>query len=78
MTLLVILSVLHLGRLEQIEDDGEINLLYMCVCVRVNTTLLINPRRTSARVMVVAVSVCLSITTLAVAWQNSTLKLRYD
>ena len=32
-TLFVILSVLHLGRLEQIEDDGEINL--SCVCILV-------------------------------------------
>ena len=42
--------------------------------------LVVNPRRAcAARVMVVAVcvclSVCLSVTTLAAAWHNSTLKL---
>ena len=48
---------------------------------------IVNPRRAcAARIMVLAVSVCvcvcvsvcLSVTTLAAAWPNSTLKLRYD
>ena len=65
---------------------GMCILMYVieCQCVHV-----INPRCTcTARVTVLAVSVCLSVylcvcvclsvTTLAVAWPNSTLKLRYD